>query len=112
MEVKTVDSYRLDIHIAGDVAVIEQACREYCHAVGLCVTVQPQRFIYTGGQEDGARIGLLNYPRFPTERDALWDKARDLVHRLLDRACQLSVLIEARDRTEWISLRDENPAAK
>lgn len=107
MRERELPTCRVDLHLAGELSVIEQTCREYCHRVGLCVTVQPQRFLYTGGQEDGARVGLIDYPRFPKGEDALWSHAHALALLLADRACQHSVLLEGPTRTVWLSRRDE-----
>ncbi len=112
MEIKSVDSYRIDIHIAGDLAIIKQVCREYYLRVGLCVTIQEQLFIYASGEESGVRVGLLNYPRFPSPPDELLAMALDLADLLLERTCQLSVLLEAPDRTEWRNRRADIPVKR
>lgn len=38
------------IYIAGDAEHAKQVCRDFCLAVGLCVTVTPTTFIYSGGK--------------------------------------------------------------
>jgi hypothetical protein len=40
------------IYIAGPVAKIESVCRKFCER-GMCVTVTPTTYIYTGGSEGG-----------------------------------------------------------
>lgn len=112
MEIKTEPTFTADIYLAGDLAVIEQRCREFCLRVGLCVTVSPTRFVYTGGQEDGARVGLVNYPRFPKGADEVSELAKLLALELIDAACQHSALVVRPDQTVWVSRRDECPAAK
>lgn len=112
MEIKRENTFRADIFLAGDIDVIRQTCREYCYRVGLCVSVSACDFIYTGGEEAGARVGLVNYPRFPTTPDELVEKARTLAVDLMRRACQHSALVVTDDETIWISVRDENKAAK
>lgn len=96
---------RFDIFIAGDFAQAKQACREYCYAVGLCVTVEAVTYIYTGGEEEGVRVGLINYPRFPASRDEIRYKAKELAEKLLDRLCQHSYSLVGPDETEWFSRR-------
>jgi len=44
----TKPTIRFDIFIAGDLATAKQVCRSYC-AAGLCVTIEPVDFVYTGG---------------------------------------------------------------
>lgn len=104
----TCPTIRYDIFIAGDIGQAKQACREYCFADGLCVTVEPVTYIYTGGEEAGVRVGLINYPRFPTTREQLLSRARGLADLLMKCLCQHSYSIVGPDETEWFSRR---PAA-
>jgi len=94
------------IYISGALSVIEQACRKFCLEEGLCVTVEPTKFIYTGGEEIGAVIGLVNYPRFPCDRDVIDETAQRLATDILDSTAQQSVLIMNPDQTAWWSKRD------
>lgn len=101
-------SFDFTIFIAGDVQHAKQVCREFCFAVGLCVTVEPTTYIYTGGEEAGVRVGLINYPRFGVENpSALHETARQLGVLLMNRLCQNSYSIAGRDTTEWYSRRPE-----
>ena len=99
------DTIRFDIYIAGDLDQARQVCREHCMSVGLCVTVEPVTYIYTGGEESGIRIGLINYPRFPTTRDELRAKTHELADVLMHRLCQHSYSVVGPDKTEWYSRR-------
>lgn len=100
MRHETVTTWRARISLAGPLA-----CREYCRNVGLCVTVEPTRFIYVGGEETGAVIGLINYPRFPDTQEEITDKARNLALMLLGKTYQDSVLVMTPDSTEWMTKR-------
>jgi ferredoxin len=102
-----VTTYRADIFVAGDRADAERICRQHCMAVGLCVTVEPVAFIYTGGQEAGVRVGLINYARFPAEPAEIFAEAEELALRLIDGLCQHSASVVASDRTVWLSRRAE-----
>ena len=97
--------------MAGDFAQAKQVCREYCYSVGLCVTIEPVDYIYTGGEESGFRIGLINYPRFPSTEESLSDRASSLADILLTRLCQHSYSIVGPRETVWFSRREENKAA-
>lgn len=112
MQSNTVNTYWVEIHLAGDEADAKRVCRAFCNEHGLCVTVQPQTFIYTGGQEEGVLVTLRNYPRFPSEPADLWEKAAALAENLRWELCQHSYMLMAPDKTEWLTKRDENPAAK
>jgi hypothetical protein len=101
------NTIRFDIFIAGDLTVAKQVCREHCFSAGLCVTVEPVTYIYTGGEENGVRVGLINYPRFPSTHDELLNKARELAEKLMHRLCQQSFSVVGPHRTEWYSRRPE-----
>ncbi len=101
-------TYTAAIYVAGPQPEAERICREFC-LTGLCVTVEPVEFIYTGGQERGVRVGLINYPRFPSTPDAIFAKAERLASELIERMHQHSASIVATDRTVWLSRRDDAP---
>ena len=105
-ETLTSKTYWVRIYISGPIDVIKQACRAECADEGLCVTVDGTTFIYTGGEEQGAVIGLINYPRFPKSDEAIMSRARGLAMRLLEATHQGSVLVQSPDRSEWITRRD------
>lgn len=110
----TAPTIRYDIFIAGDLETARQACREYCLEVGRCVTVEPISYIYTGGEEAGVRVGIINYPRFQTTSDDLKAIAENLADMLMRRLCQHSYSIVGPDETVWFSRRPDaspRPAA-
>lgn len=98
-----VSSYAVTIFVAGDVQAAETICRAYCRDVGLCVTVTPTNFIYTGGSQTGVAVGLINYPRFPKQPVEVWNLAEALAARLVDELFQDSCTVQAPDRTIWLS---------
>mgnify|MGYP003637301114 CR=1 FL=1 len=104
--VKKCATHYVEIYMSGPIDVIYQTCRSVCTKEGLCVTVTPTRYIYTGGEEEGVIIGLLNYPRFPCTQAELYDKGVALAHLLLDESHQHSVLLKTALETTWISRRE------
>ncbi len=100
----TVPTYTVSIHMAGDIEAAKNVIRRRCYNYGLCVTVTAALFIYTGGEESGFTVGLVNYPRFPATPDEIWQKATQLVAELLPACNQRSALIVAPDKTEWITI--------
>jgi ferredoxin len=100
-------SYWVDICLAGDAAVTRQVCREHCMKVGLCVTVTPTEYIYTGGQEAGVIVRLVNYPRFPCSDAELEGKAQALAQKLADALCQWSVLIQTPKTATWLDRKPD-----
>jgi hypothetical protein len=103
-----VPSYPVSIFIAGDYADAVISCRRYCDEVGLCVTVSPTVYVYTGGEEAGVVVGLINYGRFPKEPPAIFAAAEALALRLIEELGQESASIQAPDKTVWISFRAED----
>lgn len=111
MRIESAPSYPVTIFIGGNMTQAEHICRDYCDEIGLCVTVDFARYIYTGGGEDGVVIGLINYPRFPKSPEEIWALAEALSERLLDGLGQQSYTIQAPDKTVWFSHRPEDLAA-
>ncbi|WP_441252655.1 hypothetical protein AB8A28_24745 [Tardiphaga sp. 71_E8_N1_1] len=108
MRIEHVETYQATIFIAGDHAQALRACRSYCDEIGLCVTVEPTTYVYTGGAEAGVRIGLINYPRFPSTPKSIFDRAETLARTLLESLDQQSVSIVATGKTVWLSRRSED----
>lgn len=106
MRVQESKAFWVQIHLSGPLHRIEDACRSYCLGVGLCVTVTPTKFIYTGGEESGAVVRLINYPKFPTTPEVLLCTAIGLADALLVATYQHSVLIETPERIMWKTNRE------
>ncbi len=102
---KTTPTYWVKIHLAGDIVRARQICRDYCDAVGLCVTVTPTTYVYTSGEEEGVTVGLINYPRFPSTPTQIWVRAEALMRRLVEGLGQQSATIETPEQTYWHSWR-------
>jgi len=99
-------TYVVRLYLSGPIEVAKQVIRRDCLRAGLCVTVEPTTFIYTGGEEAGYVVGLLNYPRFPSAPDDLVRRARELMYMLLDETHQHSALMVTPDQSEWITKKD------
>lgn len=99
-----VPTYTATIFIAGDIDTAKRWIRAEAYQNGLCVTVTPTTFIYTGGEENGMAIGLVNYPRFPSKHADIYERAMRIAACLVRELCQKSALVVASDRTKWISL--------
>lgn len=70
------------------------------------MTIEPTLFIYTGGEESGFVVGILNYPRFPATPESINATARELALGLLDATCQDSALIVTPETTTWLTKRE------
>lgn len=104
---KHAPTYWVRLYLSGPIEVAKQTIRAECLRAGLCVTVEPTTFIYTGGEETGLVAGLLNYPRFPCEPDVIEKSARDLMLKLLEATFQHSALMMTPTGTEWVSKRED-----
>ncbi len=97
-----VDTYWVKVFVAGNPTDAKRILAGECWHEGMCVTVTPTTFVYTGGMEEGVEVGLTNSPRFPTTPDKLLDRARTLAVVLRDGMYQKTALVQAQDVTEWL----------
>lgn len=105
---KACASYPVSIFIAGDEKLARIVCREFCDKEGLCVTVTPTSYVYTGGEEAGVIVGLINYPRFPAAPGMIFATAKALAEELCQKLGQESFSIQTPDATFWTSWRAES----
>lgn len=104
------ETFTACVYLAGDVETAKRWLRRHCYERGLCVTVEPTTFIYTGGEEIGFRVGIVNYPRFPSTGEELHALAVELGQALVTECCQKTALAVSTLRSEWI--RVEPPGAR
>lgn len=108
MRTEVAPSCPVSIFIAGEFIKARELCREFCDDVGLCVTVTPTSYVYTGGHEHGVIIGLINYPRFSDEPTRIEDKAIKLGMKLRVLLGQESFSVQTPTTTTWFSWRPED----
>ena len=104
--IKTEPSFSVRICIAGNYADAERICREFCFN-GYCVTLEVAEYIYAGGQESGVVVGLINYPRFPSNHDLITDAAKQLGMKLMEGLFQQSFCVVTPVDTIWFSRRPQ-----
>jgi len=107
MKIKDCNTYWVKIYIAGDIEQIKNIAQDYCFKIGQCVTITPTTYVYTGGREEGAEIGFINYPRFPEKEEIIWDQAMELTSKLINETFQLSATVMTPNITSFISRKDE-----
>lgn len=95
-----------DIIFDFDVARI--VCQKYCNLVGYCVSFTKTDYIYTNGHEPGLIIGLINYPRFPADRELIKQHAFSIARELQEKLEQYRVSIVMDDVTYMLSLEKED----
>lgn len=103
-------SYPVSIFVAGSPMEAETLCLDYCDRTGFCVTVTETTYCYTGGEEAGVIVGLINYPRFPSTPEQIWQRAEELAAELCAGLKQQSYSIQAPDKTVWFSHRESDNA--
>ena len=81
---------------------VYRICQEYCNVYSDCFSVTPTKFIYKNGNEDGAIITIINYPRFPETENKLIDKAISLGNKLKEGLNQYAISIVTPNNTFMI----------
>lgn len=94
----------VQIFMSGPIEAAKQTVREYVQC-GLCVTVEPTVFIYTGGEETGYVVGLRNYPKYPSTLAQLTSHALTLAELLRSATFQDSYMVAGPQETVWHSNR-------
>lgn len=74
-------------------------CKEYCDEVGLCVSIEKIDYVYTDGNESGAKVTLINYPRFPKEDKEIILTSSVLGNIIMKRFKQYRITIISGDKT-------------
>lgn len=103
-KIEVAPSHECVIYIAGDYDDARRACRDWCD-LGGCVSVQRVDYIYTGGEEAGVSVRLINYPRFPETEAETMRKAQKLARMLMQQLHQSSASIVGPTDTVWLSRR-------
>jgi hypothetical protein len=102
-----VSTYVVQLYMAGNIDDAKRLLRQECYPpnAGLCVTIEPTTFIYAGGEENGFVVGFANYPRFPSEPEILYTRAKAIALRLIPALCQWTAMLVAPNQTEWITVK-------
>lgn len=106
MKTEQCETYWARIYSSGPIEIAKQILRAECLREGLCVTIEPTAYIYTGGEESGFVVGLVNYPRFPSNPAAIHERALVVLHAILDGCCQHSAMLMEPDKTTWVTKRE------
>lgn len=102
MHMKTAVTHLVKVYLSGPIEEAKQIIRRECMEEGLCVTIEPTHFIYSGGEEAGYVVGFANYPRFPLLPDELERRAMAVAERLLLHTFQKSAMVVTPDKTFWL----------
>lgn len=95
-----------DIYIASPYEETLMFLRRYCES-GFCVNVSRCDYVYKFGMESGVKIGLINYPRFPTEQENLTKLALEIGLGLAEHTGQGSFTITTPNCSKFYSRRGD-----
>lgn len=98
-------SYPVSLFIGGDYDKAVKSTREYCDKYPWCFTVTKTKYVYTGGEEDGLIIGLINYPRIQWPPHVIRQHAIELGKKLIVDLDQQSFSVQDPHETVWYSWR-------
>jgi hypothetical protein len=90
-----------------DISKLLGVCQGYCNEIGWCVTVTPTTFIYKNGNEEGAIVGIIDYPRFPSNKDELTKRCIELAKMMMKATEQLRVTVVFPDDTVLLEAESE-----
>jgi hypothetical protein len=107
MRTEFAPSFPVSIFIAGDYDEARDACQAHCDEIWLCVTVTRTTYIYTDGEQEGVIVGLINYPRFPSNPVQIEARAIELGMKLRTALGQESFSVQTPTTTTWFSWREE-----
>jgi hypothetical protein len=85
--------------------IVKRLCQEYVEK-GLCVTITNTEFVYTGGNEPGFCVGLINYPRFPSTEKEITSNAIELADILMKALQQYRCTVVTTDWTYLLENED------
>lgn len=85
------------------ITAVENICQKFCDDIGFCVTVTPTKYVYTDGWEQGAIVGIINYPRFPASEQTLENRALLLATELMLGLEQKRVTIDSPNGTTMLT---------
>lgn len=103
---RTLPTYSIQIYLSGPIEVAKQAIREHVFRFPCCMTISPTTYIYTGGEESGYVVGILNYPLYPAAPNELNVRAEVVAEHLLAKTFQRSALIVTPEYTKWITIEE------
>ena len=104
---KNCSTYWVKIHLAGPIEVAKQYIRRKAKREGMCITIEPTTYIYSGGEEEGYVVRFINYPKFTKNWSNIWDNALKLAHELKEETGQDSFTIVDPKETYWYSDREK-----
>lgn len=101
MKRKRGKTFYVEICCAGSYEKAIEICQNYCDEIGLCVTIEKCIYVYTGGNEEGIKVRLVQYPRFPKKEEEILLLAQHLTFELIQGLEQKTALLITPTETIW-----------
>ena len=79
---------------------------QFCNDNKLCVSTTQVDYSYVDGGEHGAKLTLINYPRFPSDEDTICESAIKLGSIIMRKFNQYRISIVAGDKTYMLEQED------
>lgn len=86
---------------------VRDICQSFVDNQKDCVTITPTEFIYVNGNEPGAIIGFINYPRFSRSKIEIKNRAILLAKILMKELHQHRVTITTPDYSMMLENEEE-----
>lgn len=87
---------------------VKSICKDFCNNFQIGLTLTETTFCYVDGDEPGFVVGIVNYPRFPSNPSDLRKKAFSLGYLLIDKLKQQRLSIETPEKTIMLESEDLN----
>jgi len=101
----TEASYSVKIYIAGPIDLIHQSCRKFVNRTRICVNVTPNHYIFPYGEQPGAIIELIQYPKYPAQNEDIFLTAIELGYAICEECHQGSFTITDRNISKTFDRR-------
>lgn len=101
VQINEVETFYANIHVAGDYDVARSACREIAYGFGFCFQLHKVDYVYSGGEESGLLIRVINYPRFPRTPEEITKLTVEFAKIIADKLCQKSFTVETKTDTMY-----------
>jgi hypothetical protein len=83
----------------------KKICQDECDK-GWCLTFEKTEYLYKNGSEEGIKVGIIQYPRFPYEIEEIKNRTLELAKNLLLGLNQCRVTVVFPDETIMLSNED------
>jgi hypothetical protein len=105
MKVLTCPTHVVYIYVAGQAEDAKRSLSRQCLEDYRCVFVESGSYIYPGAREEGVKVTLVNYPRYPASQDDINERAMLMASVLIRDMYQHSAMIVTPTETVWVTHR-------